>query len=334
MRSFYRRQKVGARARTMCRQMPPQWSGTNVAEKRYGTIHPIAQQPDAPMWLFAPSGAVRDPWRSRGLELLRRTGRPLLTGESLDARPSPFSAGSAELRLRDWRQGLAHGATAMLPARGGYGAVHLLEQAPLDETAERAPLWIGSSDCTFLQTALLQQTGLINVYSPMPCGQAADGDEVSAEALLALLSGKGCPTHLSASEQPVPGATEGELRGGCLSILAALCGTRWQPDGRDAVLLIEDVAEAPYRVERMLETLRLAGVMDGCRGIVFGTFPGCVDRSGNPDLIRDVLRTWSRRLGIPTLLGVPVGHGPGALPVPLGLPVRIEHATLTLLEAL
>ena len=305
-----------------------------MAETRYGRIRPATQRPDDAMWLFAPSGAVREPWLGRGITLLQRTGRPLRLGASLQAAPTPFAAGPPQLRLQDWLDGLAAQATALLPARGGYGAVHLLEQAPLQQTAEQAPLWIGSSDCTFLQTALLQEAGLINVYGPMPCGQIADGDEDAAGALLELLTGDGCPERLPASEQMVGGNAEGELRGGCLSILAALCGTRWQLDGRDAILLIEDVGESPYRIERMLETLRLAGVFEGCHGIVFGTFPGCVDRSGDPALIRRTLRDWSKQLGIPALFGVPFGHGAGAQPVPLGLPGRIEHDTLVLLDPL
>lgn len=301
--------------------------------KRYGRLRPRALAPGAAVYLFAPAGAVKEPYKGRGKALLVEAGYEVICGQSLDEAPAPFAAGSAEKRLADWQAALSLHPGALLPARGGYGAVHLLPRAPLAETAAQAPLWVGSSDCTFLQTALLQQHGLVSFYGPMPCGQLSEPDEPGRSAFCAALAGR-LPESLTfaTAERLTEGVASGELRGGCLSILAALCGTPWQLDGQDSLLILEDIGEHPFRVERMLRQLQLAGCFDGCRALLFGMFPGCADRSGDNSLIVGVLKNFARELRLPALFGVPAGHGRGAIPLPLGTPAKIEDKSLLFLE--
>lgn len=301
--------------------------------RRQGTIKSKPLTPGSPVYLFAPAGAVKEPFKGRGKSLLVEAGYEVICGQSLDESASPFAAGSAEVRLHDWHAALSLGIGALLPARGGYGAVHLLPKAPLAETAAAAPLWIGSSDCTFLQVPLLQEHGLIHFYGPMPCGQLTDETDPGRGRFAQLLAGQ-YPSELTDDGiQDLNGVTaEGELRGGCLSILAALCGTPWQIDGQDALLVIEDIGEHPYRVERMLHQLRAAGCLNGCRGLLFGTFPGCTDRSGDTTLIVKTLRQFARDAELPAWFGLPAGHGFGAVPIPLGVPARIAGNTLIFLE--
>ncbi len=286
-------------------------------------------------FLFAPCGAVREPFRSAGIALLAGAGYVVATGDSLESAPTPFAAGPAALRLADWQRGLDLGAAALLPARGGYGGIHLLDSAPWDATAAAAPLWIGGSDCTFLQTALLQRVGLGSFYGAAPCGQLAEPNEATSRAaFLAALDGTLGPSI------ELPGATilgdghpTGELRGGCLSILAALAGTADQLDGRDAILILEDTGEHPFRIERMLRQLQRCGSLNGARGLLFNTMPGCVDRSGDLALVRAVLADFVAEVNLPAWMNCPIGHGSDIRPLPLGTRVRMHDGTIELLES-
>lgn len=297
---------------------------------RQARFRPRLRPEDRRAWLFAPCGAVREPWRSRGIALLESAGREVHTGRSMDAPPSPFAAGPPELRLADWQAGLEAGMPVLLPARGGYGGIHLAGQMPLAAMTQQQPLWVGSSDCTFLQTPLLAQAGLVTFYGPAPCGQLAEPEEHVARAAFSDLLAGNWPasTPLSGAEVLVEGFAEGELRGGCLSILAACAGTPLALDARDAIVILEDTGEHPYRIERLLLQLEQSGGLQGARGLLFGTFPGCVDRSGNPDLTREVVSGFARRLGLPAWFACPLGHGRDAIPVPLGTWTRMQDTVL------
>lgn len=296
---------------------------------------PRPLRPGDEIFLFAPCGAVREPWRSDGIRFLENAGYHVRCGESLYLPPSPFAAGTAAARLADWRRGLATGATALLPARGGYGGVQLLDDAPFAETAAAAPLWVGGSDCTFLQTAMLQRAGLATWYGAAPCGQLADiGEGVARKAFLDAIAGhEGTTIALPGTQILRDGRAEGELRGGCLSIIASLAGTPDQLDARDAIVILEDTGEHPFRIERMLRQLIRSGSLAGARGLLFNTFPGCTDRSGSPALVAGVIRNVVDELGLPAWIDCPLGHGPDIRPVPLGTVVRMGEDRLELLES-
>jgi muramoyltetrapeptide carboxypeptidase len=130
----------------------------------------------------------------------------------------------------------------------------------------------------------------------------------------------------------VPGAPiTGTLLGGNLCLIASSVGTCDQPDLRGAVLLIEEVEEPPYKVDRMLTHLRRCGALDQVAGFAVGQFTRCADEW--PMSIVDVLLDRLGDLGVPVLGGLPVGHGPGALTVPLGVPATLDVAAGTLTAA-
>jgi muramoyltetrapeptide carboxypeptidase len=129
----------------------------------------------------------------------------------------------------------------------------------------------------------------------------------------------------------VPGAAEGTLLGGNLSLLAASVGTPDFPDLRGAILLIEDVDEAPYKVDRMLTQLRRAGVLAGLAGVAVGQFTACADDW--PVSVAEVLADRLGDLGVPVLGGLPVGHGYGQLTVPIGVPAVLDTTAGTLTAA-
>jgi muramoyltetrapeptide carboxypeptidase len=130
------------------------------------------------------------------------------------------------------------------------------------------------------------------------------------------------------------GEAEGRLVGGNLSLLSALCGTPFMPDLTNGILVLEDVNEPVYRIDRMLQQLKLAGVLNGCRAIAFGDCTNCAEDAGGAEAgagqFDEVLGELAHALGVPCVAGIPVGHIAEQWTIPLGAMATIETATRTL----
>ncbi|MCP9826649.1 LD-carboxypeptidase [Synechococcus sp. EJ6-Ellesmere] len=207
--------------------------------------------------------------------------------------------------------------------RGGWGAARLLEQPlPLPEG------WLlGFSDVTSLLLAQ-QARGLRGaVHGPMVTTLAAE-PPWSQDRLHRLLFGE-APGALQGTPWQ-GGQAEGPLLVANLTVATHLLGTEHLPDLRGAVLILEDVGEAPYRIERMLTHWRLCGALQQLAGIGFGSFQGCEEpdketvSAGERFSLEQVLRERTADLGIPVLAGLPVGHEPGNGALPLGVPCRLD----------
>jgi muramoyltetrapeptide carboxypeptidase len=130
-----------------------------------------------------------------------------------------------------------------------------------------------------------------------------------------------------------PGSAEGRLEGGCLSILVSLVGTPYLPSFGDAILFLEDTQTKPYQIDRMLTQLRLAGLLDGVRGIVFGEMPDCEQHPDQGYRLQDMLRDWTADLRVPVSFGFPSGHTRSlGVTLPLGVRARLDHDGLSILE--
>jgi muramoyltetrapeptide carboxypeptidase len=139
--------------------------------------------------------------------------------------------------------------------------------------------------------------------------------------------------EVETSELLHPGEGEGTLLGGCLSIVSALAGTPFLPSFQGAILFLEDTQTKPYQIDRMLSQLRLAGLLNGIRGLVFGEMPGCEQHPQQGYSLSEMLRDWTAGLGVPVLFGFPSGHtrSKGRI-LPLGVRARIDEKGLSLLE--
>jgi len=242
--------------------------------------------------------------------------------------PKPFSrsgflAGDDNLRAGALRDALTDPAVrAVLIARGGHGALRVLEAHGDDlREALRAnpkPV-VGFSDVTALH-ALWTLCGVRSLHAPMVAavGRGADLDETRA-----VLYGE-TPAPWTDLTPLVPGDAEGIARGGNLAVLCALLGTPWALPLEGAVLFLEDIGEAPYRLDRMLTSLRVSGALCGVRAVVCGEFTNCHPNADGVT-VDDVLRDRLGDLGVPVLTRAPFGHGETHRPWVQGARVRVTR---------
>ncbi len=274
--------------------------------------------------VIAPSSPFDPEALSRGLDVLsRRLGLVPRLRPDVTARRA-YLAGDDARRLEEWREAVEDPeATAIFCARGGYGAMRLLPAVDPAPLLARPKLLVGFSDIAALH-AVLNRAGLATVHGPVvtQLGRAPEDAVAHLEALLA-----GTAPRPGAWEVPAPGAglvasrvvrpgrVSGPLLGGTLAILAHLQGTPFAPRLDGAILFLEDVGEKPYRIDRYLTQLRLAGALDGIAGLAVGQLTGCDDAGV---LAADVVRETALALGVPAIEGLPAGHEDANFALPLG----------------
>jgi muramoyltetrapeptide carboxypeptidase len=278
--------------------------------------------------IVAPSGPFPADAYERGLSVLRARGHEpveLLAGEV-----HRYLAGSDEERLRSLRRAYSHpGVRVLLAARGGYGAMRLLPALDLDAMAASPRVLVGFSDVTALHLALLARGGRGLVHGPM-ITQLGRLPAADVDRLFTLLE-TGAPPPPLRGRAVVPGIARGPLVGGNLTVLASLVGTPYLPDLRGCVLLLEEVFEQPYRIDRMWTHLRLAGLLDGVAGVAFGSLVSCAT-PGATYTAQEVVDDLLRELGKPAVAELPVGHGDENAAVPLGARVVLQDGVLTFEE--
>lgn len=300
------------------------------------TVRPLAVPPGATVGILAPASPVQLPWLEAGEAELRRVGLVPRRSPNLLKR-TVYTAGSAAERTGDFLELLEDGeVSALLGARGGYGCLDLLPRIPPDRIRENPKVILGGSDLTAL-LALASGAGVVSFHGPMVAQQIARGlSRWDAEETLGLLRAREPGFHLPwrNAESLHPGRAEGVLRGGCLSILAALAGTPFAVSFRDAIAVLEDISVKPYQIERMVTQLALAGLLDGVRGIVFGRMPGCVQHPDQGYTTAELLARLSERFEVPVVFGFATGHTDDdpCRTVPFEVRARMDEDGLTLLE--
>ncbi|WP_373047232.1 LD-carboxypeptidase [Vulgatibacter sp.] len=276
--------------------------------------------------MVAPSGPFPADRYERGRAVLEARG--FRVKEFLPSAPHRYLAGTDEERLAGLHAAFADPEVrAVFAARGGYGAMRLLPGLDVAAIAASRKALVGFSDVTALHLAL-QQAGARSVHGPVVTRLGEEPPE-ALDRLFALLAGE-APAPLQ-GRTLVPGSARGRLLGGNLSVLTRLIGTRWMPSLAGCLLLVEDVGERPYRLDRIWSHLELTGLLDGVAGFVLGDFTGCDDASVDAQTLMAELVAAA---GKPTLAGFPIGHGDVHLAVPLGTAARIENGTLHFDEGL
>lgn len=288
------------------------------------------------IYIYSPSSAVRDKAAfRRGVARLKALGLTVEVDEAALASSQRF-AGDDATRLAAISRAAASGADVALISRGGYGLTRILDKLPYKAVAkaiERGTAFVGLSDFTAFQLALLAKTGAVSWQGPAlgeDFGTEGTPDEIMEACFDDLLNGQGEGTGWrlpvrdaqAVSLKPLRGAT---LWGGNLCVLTSLLGTPYFPSVDKGVLFLEDVGEHPYRIERMLDQLRHAGVLGRQKAIVLGQFTNYRtvphDRGFKLQTVVDRLRSL---LKVPVLAGLPFGHVPTKVLLPVG--ARVEMA--------
>jgi muramoyltetrapeptide carboxypeptidase len=278
----------------------------------------------ATLGVVAPAGAVKPDALERGLAQLRAWGFEVRLGEHVLARRR-YCAGEPEARAADLEDLFrAPEVAAVICARGGYGTAHVLPLLDPAVLAAHPKLVCGYSDVSPLLGFLVERCGLVALHGPMVASDLAKGlTPRAAERLRALLAAPATLWREPVTEVLAPGVAAGRLVGGCLSSLVALLGTPYAVETTGAVLLLEDVAERPYRIDRMLTQLRLAGKLERVAGVILGSFADCDGREEG-DVAVAVFREFFAAAPYPVVAGFPAGHLSENLPLALGLPVQVD----------
>jgi muramoyltetrapeptide carboxypeptidase len=240
---------------------------------------------------------------------LARTG--YFAGDD-DARAADFAAALRDARI-----------DGVWCVRGGYGAMRLLDRIDWSVLRERAKPILGYSDVTALHGAIARQAGLVSYHAPTARAPLSAFSRASLER--AVMRGEDSCGVAERARVLRPGRTVGRLEGGNLAVFAALIGTPYLPSLDGAILVLEDVNEAVYRIDRMLAQLRLSGALNGLRAIVFGECTNCPEESDDgARTLDDVLLELADRLRVPCLAGVPIGHVGEQWTVPLGALAELD----------
>jgi muramoyltetrapeptide carboxypeptidase len=262
-----------------------------------------------------------------GVAEIRRLGYEPVYDDTVFAR-ARYTAGDPSLRASAFARAWSDPSIrALIAVRGGYGSVQLLPHLDRDAIRRTPKAFIGYSDNTSLLSWLTGQCGIVSFHGPMLEGRLAkgpDGYDVGTFTRVLTSAGPaGSITH-PGLETLRPGDAAGVLTGGTLTQLTASLGTPYAfdpPHGH--ILFIDEVAERPYRIDRMLTQLRLAGILGRAAAIVFGELPRCDEPAAGGPAIRDVLRDLLAGFPGPVLFGLPSGHTTGAcLTLPFGVHAR------------
>lgn len=301
--------------------------------------------PGATIGVIAPAGPVPADALEEGLKRLHGWGYRTAVGEHVLAREG-YLAGTDSQRAADFNRVWGDPQVeAILCARGGYGVMRILKGIDWELVRQSPKFFCGFSDITALHLALAREANLVTFHGPMVAAFGG-AQAYNAAGLLGAMQEAGPLGRVkwpdpAEAQAPFPltirsGVAEGRLLGGNLSLIVSLLGTPWEPDFTGRIVVIEDVDEAPYRIDRMLMQLLLAGKLQQAAGILFGDSPTCLEGpTGRPSLtLLQVLEGLLGPLGIPVLYGFPCGHAAHRATLPLGVMARLDagSASLTLLE--
>ena len=285
------------------------------------------------IYIYSPSSAVRDKAAfRRGVKRLRALGHEVEIDSDALSSYQRF-AGDDTTRLAAIARAAASGADLAMISRGGYGLTRILANLPyaaLSKAIDSGTQFVGLSDFTALQLALMTNTGAVSWQGPClgeDFGPEDEPDEIMQACFddLLLAQGEGVgwrfPRGQTAQDHEIHAA---KLWGGNLAVLVSLLGTPYFPKVRGGVLFLEDVGEHPYRLERMLTQLLHCGVLAKQKALVLGQFTNYNlvphDKGFKLDTVAQWLRT---QVSIPVVMGLPLGHVPTKVLLPLGAKVDL-----------
>ena len=307
-------------------------------------VYPAALQPGDTIAFIAPASKLDRERMELAQRRLEALGFKVKVPDDL-YRSRGYLAGEDEVRAAEVMRAFCDpDVQAIFPGTGGYGITRILDRLDYAAIRRHPKVVIGFSDVTALHLALERKTGLVTFHSPNPMwglGSPANLREFSAQyfwrALLAreyfdaaghrLPNGYtiDLPDDVPPLQVLAPGVGRGRLTGGNLSLVVALMGTEYEIQTAGRVLFLEDVGERPYRVDRCLCQLRLAGKLDHLAGVILGQFSDCKPKEDEESLTLDeIFGEYFAHLGVPVVANFPAGHTPLNATLPLGALVEVN----------
>ncbi|HWO43730.1 MAG TPA: LD-carboxypeptidase [Candidatus Eisenbacteria bacterium] len=289
---------------------------------------PEPLRPGGKIGVVAPAGCVEEVQLARGIEAIRQEGFAVEIAPNAGRRKG-YLAGDERLRAEDLDEFFRRpDIGAIFCARGGFGSIQLLPHLRAERWT-KPKIFAGYSDITILLNWLLQECGMVTFHAPMVAMDLARGlSDQSKSHFWGMLTGKMAQWQVGLGEAIRPGKARARLMGGCLSMLVTTLGTPYEIDASGRLLFIEDVGEKPYRVERMLTHLKMAGKFKNVAGIVFGHFTGCDGDPGRD--VRQVIGELFEGASYPVATGLAAGHGEENLALPFGVKMELDADRLTL----
>ncbi len=286
--------------------------------------------------LIAPSSPVPAERLESSVVSVRALGLEPVVYPSCRARHG-YLAGYDSQRAQDVNSAFAdESIDGVMCIRGGYGAQRLLERIDWELVAKNPKVFCGYSDVTTLHLMMNQRCGFVTYHTPMPSTEWYGGlDAFTKSSLKNVLFGEENPDIENPPDSPMrtiaKGTCHGVLTGGNLTLIAASLGTPCEIDTNDKILFLEDVDETPERIDRMLTSLKQAGKLRACAGILLGAFTNCPPKDPENSLtMRDVVTELLLDEGKPILGGVQCGHILPTLSLPLGVNVAMDATNRTL----
>ena len=311
-------------------------------------LYPSPLFPGATVGIITPSSAIGRTEFEKSLSNIKAMGLQVRLTENLRVKKG-FLAGTDEQRLADLHAMFSNPEIdAILCARGGYGSQRLLDRIDYTLIQKNPKIFIGYSDITALHLAIHQQTGLVTFHGP---NAGSTYSAFTQAAYTQLLFKNETPYIIQANNELLdekyqdlaytisPGKAKGPLIGGNLTLISTLMGTPYQADFKGKIVFLEDIGEAPYRIDRMLTQLLLSGTLEQAAGIVLGIFNDCEVDTEDTDFIdtlslKEVLSERLGGLGIPVMYGLPFGHISDNAVIPYGIEAKMdtEDYSLTISE--
>lgn len=306
---------------------------TSKRDPENSIIDPLPLQTGDTIGVVAPASPQRDDSRLRaGIDWFRQRGFRVVEGESLWNRHG-YLAGTDTERVDDLNRMLRDRSVRMIVAgRGGYGSGRILSQIDYEAARENRPIVLGFSDITAINLALLARSGLTSLSGAMPGVDLWKGEENDVFAIRSFeravrLESEEISAETVGSDLTVlrEGAATGRLIPANLTLLTSLCGSPYLPEFEGSILLLEEIGEEVYRLDRLFGQLENVGIFERIAGLALGAFTGTDPRriSVDPLPFSTMLERYVDRLSVPVISGVPYGHIDRKLTLPVG-----RHATM------
>ncbi|MDM5153994.1 LD-carboxypeptidase [Bacillus sp. DX1.1] len=293
-------------------------------------LQPNALQKGDTVMIIAPAGPPTIEHILAGKNILEQMGLSVIVGQSVYEKHG-YLAGNDAMRLHDLHESFANPIVkAVFCARGGYGSARLLPHIHYELIRNNPKIFWGYSDITALHIAFSQYAQLITFHGPMieELGKGLDSLSLSSFNQLfhpysTILKATECLASSSSCTVSAP------LIGGNLTVLTSTLGTPYEVNTVNKILLLEDVGEEPYRIDRMFNQLRLTEKLSQCAGVIFTSCQDCIASKHSLSL-QDILYDYLVHYNIPVMFGFPIGHIQPNIGIPLGITVTMNTEKNTL----